>query len=104
MCICVLYSVTWRTACTLRYQMSTFATHWKRLGGLQSCVAVCLCEEPQPHSLVIQLIVCSLCWLLNVGDDVSWVLLLTVKVQTLTELIHCMVQCCTAMFCSKQFS
>jgi len=50
-------------------------------------------------------IVCSLCWVLNVGDDVSWVLLLlTLKVQTLTELVHCMVQCCTAMFCSKQVS
>jgi hypothetical protein len=31
MCICVLYSVTWCTACPLRYQMLTFATHWKRL-------------------------------------------------------------------------
>lgn len=88
MCICVLYSVTWCTACPLRYQMLNLLPTGRGWVDLGAGVAVCLHEEPEPHSPVIQLIVSSLCWLLKVGDDVIWVLLLlTVKVQTLTELV-----------------
>ena len=77
--------------------MLTCTAHWKRLGGLQSWCCCGLCQEQN-----LQLTVCLLSWLLKMGDEVNWVLLLlTVKVQTPTELLHCMVQCCTYMFCSK---